>query len=266
MLGQRVVTALLLLAVLAAVLLSGSRWAFLITVIVVCAFAVREWLALTITPRGWKLLLIGLLIFNVAFLLTREFDTKQQLLKIDEVAFGSALWILIAFTFLRSSVVLRNTPWLACLYGLVLIKGFGYGLIALHARSLTLLLLVISIPIIADTAAYFVGRRFGKRKLAPQVSPGKTVEGAIGGLAAVTLTHGAWVIHAGWHWWWILIFVFLAMMSIVGDLFESLLKRQAGVKDSSNLLPGHGGMLDRIDAQLPVVPLAALAFSTLPLM
>jgi len=122
---------------------------------------------------------------------------------------------------------------------------------------------------IADTAAYFSGRAFGRRKLAPQVSPGKTWEGVYGGLAAVGLYALALVPLAAEGGFkgvvaplsvivWIALALALAALSVVGDLCESLLKRQAGVKDSGRLLPGHGGVLDRIDALLAAMPAAAL--------
>jgi phosphatidate cytidylyltransferase len=121
----------------------------------------------------------------------------------------------------------------------------------------------------ADIAAYFVGRQFGRHKLAPDVSPGKTREGAFGGILAATI----WLVATA-IWWpgsygalvlaqWgpaglVLAGILLSAWSILGDLFESLLKRRAGVKDSSQLLPGHGGVYDRIDAVLPVAPAAIL--------
>lgn len=119
------------------------------------------------------------------------------------------------------------------------------------------LLFVILAVAVSDTAQFVVGSWLGKHRLAPAVSPKKSVEGALGGLAAsaaVTLAFGhvAWP-HAG-PGWLIGIGVILAGLGITGDLFESLLKRSAGVKDSSNLIPGHGGILDRIDALLLVVP------------
>ena len=124
----------------------------------------------------------------------------------------------------------------------------------------------------ADIAAYFTGRAFGKRKLAPAVSPGKTWEGAVGGVVAAAIWTTATVAVPGSFGdilarQWSLPVVFLlacllAAISVVGDLFESLLKRRAGVKDSSRLLPGHGGVYDRIDALLPVAPVAILLTGT----
>jgi phosphatidate cytidylyltransferase len=123
---------------------------------------------------------------------------------------------------------------------------------------------------IADIAAYFFGRNFGRRKLAPNVSPGKTWEGFYGALAATAVYAGAWIgLFYGatpaavrdlpWSpLWMIVLLEGLAVLSVLGDLFESAMKRQAGLKDSSSLLPGHGGVLDRIDALTPVLPVAAL--------
>ncbi len=117
---------------------------------------------------------------------------------------------------------------------------------------------------VSDTAAYFIGRRFGKRKLAPSISPGKTWEGVAGALAAVGLYALAWASLGGpmnaAPAWILPVLLGLAVAGMIGDLFESLIKRQAGVKDSGKLLPGHGGILDRIDAPLAMLPLAVLAF------
>ena len=134
----------------------------------------------------------------------------------------------------------------------------------------TLLLSVLVLVWIADTAAYVFGRAFGKRKLAPHISPGKTWAGVVGALIAVIalalLANRFWPasdllsnrLVARYGFGAAALLAALVVVSIVGDLFESLLKRQAGVKDSSHLLPGHGGVYDRIDALLPVLPLAAL--------
>ncbi|MEA3193889.1 MAG: phosphatidate cytidylyltransferase [Betaproteobacteria bacterium] len=121
-------------------------------------------------------------------------------------------------------------------------------------------LLVLLLVWIADTAAYFVGRAWGRRKLAPAISPGKTWEGAIGGAAGVlvyAIILGTFI--EGLFWVpYLLAAALLAVLSIVGDLFESAIKRQAAVKDSGTLLPGHGGVLDRIDSATAVLPVAAL--------
>jgi phosphatidate cytidylyltransferase len=113
----------------------------------------------------------------------------------------------------------------------------------------------------ADIGAYFSGRRFGKRKLAPQVSPGKSWEGVFGGLLTTLLICVGVGIYREWSFFSMLLGMFgtvaVVMISVVGDLTESMFKRQSGVKDSSNLLPGHGGVLDRIDSLTAAIPVFA---------
>jgi phosphatidate cytidylyltransferase len=143
------------------------------------------------------------------------------------------------------------------------------------------LLSVLVLVWVADIAAYFAGRslggRFIQRKLAPGISPGKSWEGALGGMLGVVIVAFAWrwldtvwmvqvpsfYSHLGVKgvWFLLIAMIFMVVMSVVGDLFESLVKRSAGVKDSSGLLPGHGGVLDRIDALLPAMPLAMMLYA-----
>lgn len=143
----------------------------------------------------------------------------------------------------------------------------------LRAKSPVLLLAILAIVWISDTVAYFSGKQFGRNKLAPSISPGKTWEGVWGALIAVAVYAAVW---ANWPAGlklnvqglsaaisdviMILFIVTLAVAGIIGDLFESQMKRHAGLKDSGIILPGHGGVLDRIDALQPVLPIAALAF------
>ena len=131
-------------------------------------------------------------------------------------------------------------------------------LVAIHARAgWKVTLLLLATVVVSDTAQYYAGRAFGRRKLAPVISPKKTVEGAIGGLvagAAITPLLYRLVDPGAPVWLIALLGLLIAIIGIVGDLFESLLKRAAGIKDSSNLIPGHGGILDRIDALLFVFP------------
>jgi phosphatidate cytidylyltransferase len=173
------------------------------------------------------------------------------------------------------------TPWIAlswptgshnalALVGWIVLIAAWLALVELQARSPWLVLAAMGFVWIADTAAYFAGRAFGRHKLAPQVSPGKTWEGVIGALVAVAIYALAlepFAVRAGFHGpidaatiaLWIVFAAALAAVSVVGDLFESMLKRRAGVKDSGHLLPGHGGVLDRTDALLAAMPPAALA-------
>jgi phosphatidate cytidylyltransferase len=148
------------------------------------------------------------------------------------------------------------------------LSGFVYALLPalallwvrerdLHAPLLLLWVFVVTWS--TDIGAYFVGRTFGRRKLAPAISPGKTVEGLWGGVAIATLLAGAWVLAFGLPRPLLVLAPLFALAAQGGDLFESWMKRRAGVKDSGGLLPGHGGVLDRLDGLVPVAVLTALA-------
>jgi phosphatidate cytidylyltransferase len=124
---------------------------------------------------------------------------------------------------------------------------------------LNLLLWVFIVTWATDIGAYVIGRTFGRRKLAPSISPGKTVEGLCGGVAAATVLGAAWVLFRDLNYALIVLAPIFAAAAQGGDLFESWMKRRAGVKDSGTWLPGHGGVLDRLDGLVPVAVLTALA-------
>lgn len=128
-----------------------------------------------------------------------------------------------------------------------------------NEQGLALLLWVFLVTWSTDIGAYFAGRRFGRRKLAPSISPGKTVEGLYGGMAAATLIAGAWALARGLGYALLPLAPIFALAAQGGDLFESGMKRRAGVKDSGAWLPGHGGILDRVDGLVPVAALTAAA-------
>jgi phosphatidate cytidylyltransferase len=165
-------------------------------------------------------------------------------------------WIVAVPLWLARGVSVQARPALVA-SGFMVIVPPALALALLPAREVLAVLVLVWI---ADTAAYFVGRAWGRRKLAPAISPGKTWEGAAGGLVgalAYAIILGAFTDRVAWAPWLAAAAV-LAAVSIVGDLFESAAKRQAGVKDSGALLPGHGGILDRIDSATATLPLAAL--------
>jgi len=148
------------------------------------------------------------------------------------------------------------------------VGGFVYALLPAlallwirerDAHGLILLIWVFIVTWSTDIGAYFAGRRFGKRKLAPTISPNKTVEGLYGGIAAATLLGGAWTLSTGLGIGLLALAPVLAIAAQAGDLFESGMKRRAGVKDSGAWLPGHGGVLDRLDGLVPVAVLTAAA-------
>jgi phosphatidate cytidylyltransferase len=146
------------------------------------------------------------------------------------------------------------------------LSGFFYALLPALAllwirerAGLNLLIWAFVVTWATDIGAYFAGRTFGKRKLAPSISPNKTVEGLLGGIAAATIFGGAWVLATGLGVALLALAPVLAIAAQGGDLFESRMKRRAGVKDSGNWLPGHGGALDRLDGLVPVAVLTAAA-------
>ena len=184
---------------------------------------------------------------------------------------GALFWLLLAPLWLweRPSFATPAMPLFAG--ALALVPAFVAS-VDLRAASPSLLLAIMALVWISDSFAYFTGIRFGRHKLATAISPGKTWEGLYGALAAVGIYAVGWIMFAGQSqpvafkraalgpMWFVIVIMFLALTGVVGDLLESQMKRQAGVKDSGTVLPGHGGVLDRIDALLPVLPLAALVF------
>lgn len=184
---------------------------------------------------------------------------------------ASVFWVAVVPLWLWRSWLPRSR-WATALTGLVVLVPTWLALVELRALGPALLLLVMSVAWVSDIAAYFAGRRFGRRKLAPSISPGKTWEGAGGAVLAVSAYAALWSL--AWEAYFppalrsaafgaiaMLLFLWLlTAVGIYGDLFESALKRRAGVKDSGVLLPGHGGVLDRIDALTAVLPVAALVY------
>ena len=172
-------------------------------------------------------------------------------------AFAAAafFWIVVAPLWMWRGVRPEQAGWVGAAGFAVLVPA-GLAMAALEPLQV---LLVLALVWIADTAAYFVGRAWGRRKLAPAISPGKSWEGALGGLigAALYAIIVALFTERGASIALVATALLLGMASIVGDLFESAAKRQAGVKDSGTLLPGHGGILDRIDSATATLPLAA---------
>lgn len=270
MLIQRVTTALVLLLVLFAAVLFAKPWGLVILTLLFVGVGIGEWLTLLGLSRRAAILVA---IVVVAFLWFSNLQLAVHptwlvgLLGLDALIWaGLALWLIFTGNFPLG----RRTKlgWIAC--AIVLPSICALALLAAYRVGLVFMLSILALVWVADIAAYFFGRAFGRHKLAPSISPGKTVEGALGGLLTVwivgLLAMGApfsdsFFGRLGRAWplpGLILALAFLVGLSIVGDLLESCLKRQVGAKDSGRLLPGHGGVLDRIDALLPVIPVALL--------
>jgi phosphatidate cytidylyltransferase len=269
MLRTRVITAVILVVCfLSALFFVSARWWSLLTLAAILA-AAHEW------SRLW------------AFDSAEEFGYLTGTAGIGcmilfvfppHAASAPSYWLATAFWLVVSPLWLLNewkpvSKWLAAVLGWTILLPVWLALIDLRALGPLWLLATMVLVWVADIAAYFAGHALGHHKLAPAISPGKTWEGAAGGLLAVLLYAAV----AIWAWQsatgesesmnamqWILLLALaftLGIMSIVGDLYESAVKRRAGVKDSGTLFPGHGGILDRADALLPVLPLAALIFT-----
>lgn len=331
MLGQRVITAVVLLVVLAAVLAAPGPLPLAILLALFGIAGLFEWWRLTLArpahdapqgdvavasrqngliavltqgDTGWRLVLRAFSSLFAVWLVVRlllDYAVLGNALRdlfggsdSSGMGFGSSGWVFALQVLFGRLWVWSLLGWLIVVgylfaartdkspfsllltaFGLVAVPAACTALLAAHARGVVYLLSLLAIIWVADIGAYFVGRKLGGRKLAPRISPGKTLSGALGGMVAAIIwvwvsslmgtmgplgysTFGADLV-AGWTLPGALaLAALLAWLSVAGDLFESLLKRRAGRKDSSNLLPGHGGVFDRIDAVLPVVPLAML--------
>jgi phosphatidate cytidylyltransferase len=271
MLKTRIITAVVLLAVLLPVLFLNNFTAFAVVVTAFFGAAIWEGFRLFNPNSARALVIAGFWTLAFAY----SFFIAGQGATVFWFAISVLLWLLRFVPSLKLGLPpldgMANTV-LSMTYALAIVGCFA-AIIALFQHSPVYLLSVMALVWIADIGAYFSGKAFGKHKLAPSISPGKSWEGAIGGgiavlvLSALTILFGgaaladtfAARIHARLGWAGTLaILALIVAASVVGDLFESQLKRRAGVKDSSQLLPGHGGVLDRIDALIPVLPLAAL--------
>jgi phosphatidate cytidylyltransferase len=278
MLQQRIITALTLLAILLPALFAAqSEWFMAVALILLCLGA-WEWGQLNGYSKksSWLIALDCLVLCAVAWKAGLPYRSTPLLW----VVAGSA-WVLVGGLLLRQGVTgwPQIHRWMRMVGGVLVLVSAWLAVAQARVIGINFLLSVLVLVWVADIAAYFAGRAFGKRKLAPAISPGKSWEGVWGGMLGVLLLACAWVWADGYsqapvaslytrlaaHGWPLLLIavLFMSAMSVVGDLVESLVKRSAGAKDSSNLLPGHGGVLDRVDALLPALPLAMMLVSLL---
>lgn len=280
MLKQRVITAVVLLVVLLGTLLAPSPWPLVLLFTLAAACALWEWLRLTWPGKSsqFPMVLAVAVAAGLLLLANQWLSPEPQLWAVNLqsvlnrwlLPLVALLWIIVATSMVFRGQATERTRggWLS-LFGIAAVIAVWAALVQLFLQyGAWFLVSLLALIWFADIAAYFTGKALGKHKLAPKVSPGKTWEGAAGGVIAAAIwvmasaywpgSFGA-VLSQNWPAWAVLVLaVFLAALSIVGDLFESLLKRRAQVKDSSQLLPGHGGVYDRIDALLPVAPIALL--------
>lgn len=256
MLKQRVLTAIAALIVVAIALFVLPQWATRVIISALMLLAAWEWSGLlriaSPLQRSAYVALIGGLMAALVLILPEAVPAKR--------VFGIAMaWWVIAFAWLFFHPKAISTA-LAATCGALVIVPAWFSVDWLYRFSNLSLLTVLLIVVVADSGAYFAGKFFGRVKLAPAISPGKTWEGVIGGLFAVVIAGIAVALNTGQSARVLLpLFVVVAIFSIVGDLTVSVFKRNAGVKDSGKLFPGHGGVLDRIDSISAAAPAFALA-------
>ncbi len=272
MLNQRMITGLVLAPIgIAAVLFlpTAALAAFTSTTVLV---ALWEWTRMSgFTSRPLRAAIVTL----VALALVGLWVLREHVVIWCLIAAGGVFW-LVAFMWLRNfsfgAAPTRENAAIKLAAGILATVPAWVALTKMHGDPHSgpgWALLAMMLVSVADTAAYFTGRRFGKAKLCPQISPNKTIAGVYGALAsgAILSAIGGWLLHLRGLAWLALIGLALVTViaSIIGDLFESLIKRQAGVKDSGTLFPGHGGMFDRLDGMFAALPVFALGKALLDL-
>lgn len=258
MLTARLATAVVLLAFSISALwwLPNAWWTGLL--LPVLAAASWEWGALAGFTRKARLTFSAIVLAS-ALLLWLRGEGRHTL---DALVYGMscAFWVLLAPAWLALRWRVR-APLVLGIAGWIVLLPAWLALARLQAQPSQLLTL-LGVVWVADTAAYLTGSAWGRHALAPAISPGKTWEGVAGAAAAVAVYYGLLSgVTPEWPWWenasGAVLFAGVALLSMVGDLFESWIKRQAGVKDSGTLLPGHGGILDRVDSMTSSMPFAA---------
>lgn len=276
MLKQRFITALILapLALLGIFFLPPTALAAAIAIVYV--MAAHEWSRLISEDRQRRIVITialgGLLLMSFAWLPVSETHLAPHVLWL--FVFAGAWWLGalgLVLSYPKSAAAWRSSALAKFAFGVITLLPFFWALILLRGlwpdkptSGAAVVIYVMALVWAADSGAYFAGKRFGKNKLAPSVSPGKTIEGLFGGILAATLVIVAVIIwgHMGsmkaTH---LLIASYLTVFSsALGDLLESMLKREAGIKDSGRLLPGHGGVLDRIDSLTAALPVFTLCY------
>lgn len=269
MLKTRVITALVLLALLlpSLFLLPQAYWAILVAAFV--GVAAWEWggllrwseISRRVLGGVTALICIALALLDPAAIGAGTLFEPAALWVLVFYGSATAFWCLVMPFWLKKKWSL-NGGLLGLAVGAVVLLPTWLAMVQLRTLGPAVLLSIFAVVWMADIAAYFSGKAFGKHKLAPTISPGKTWEGAIGaGFGVVIyglLIRLAFQLDAPSLPLWVAILLAVTAVSIIGDLYESLLKRKAGIKDSSNVLPGHGGVLDRIDSLTSTLPVVAL--------
>lgn len=266
MLRTRVITAIALLVFFLAALFLLPAFGWMALVVAMVMQGAREWAHLAqfsgnAAKAYWWLTLAAMA--GIVWFDANHAFAQHAMLHLPIYAASLLLWLFVVPLWLGMGWRTRQ-PLMLALIGWAVLIPTGLAMLDLRENSPWLLLAIMALVWVADSAAYFTGRKFGKTRLAPSISPGKTWEGVIGALLGVSAYMLLmWNFSSAAHQFMLLPNLLLASwcwvgLAVIGDLFESAIKRQAGVKDSGILLPGHGGLLDRIDALTSTLPMAAL--------
>lgn len=275
---QRIITALLLAPVVIAGIFFLPLAGFILALAVVTLLGFWEWTQFVSHSSRYLALLPGIVIGAVSYLfIVPHLSVLSELQPIHYgvLMIGTLWWLIssgLAITYPRSRAYWENSNTIRHLFGLLTLLPFFWSVIFLRAEHIgqdhyhgaRLVLFVCLIVWAADSGAYFSGKSFGKHKMAPAVSPNKTIEGLVGGILAALLV--GWFF-AGWFsipfsstWVMLLTILLTVVISVLGDLVESMFKRVSGIKDSSKIIPGHGGVLDRIDSLTAAFPVFAFLY------
>ena len=260
MLKQRVITAIILASVIISAVIFLPTQMFAILLAVIICVAAWEWAACAgFNAMPQKIVYVSLILLCLIACLI--FLQKQWILLI--IACGLIWWLIAMFLVTRYQMnknINLTSSTIKAMIGVIILVPAWLSLILIHLKTSggSLMIFLFFLIWLADSAAYFSGRRFGSKKLASNVSPGKSWEGVYGALLVSLLFGASYAFFTDMKFMvavnFILLALFTASFSILGDLVESMFKRMAGVKDSSNILPGHGGVLDRIDSLTSAAP------------
>jgi len=275
-LRERVITALVLVVVVSTILFLSGPLAFSGFIAAVSLVAAWEWSNLSgFQQRLSQALYIAAVALGlvasavyIGILDSSGFNEQPDRERVQSFVGGACLWWCLALLWVQSypaSGNLWGARWIRAIMGLVVILPTWVAMSYLKwlPGGSGWIVLIVALVAAADVGAYFSGRRWGKKKLAPNVSPGKSWAGFFGGSAAVALLAIVVSFFFDWSFMQQLAFLVVALItsvaSVLGDLLESMVKRHRGIKDSSQLLPGHGGVLDRIDSLTAAAPVFTLA-------
>ncbi|OIN83587.1 phosphatidate cytidylyltransferase [Francisella sp. TX07-6608] len=252
---ERIVTGIVLVAVVFGFLFFASDYLFGVGVFLVTLVSAYEWLKLAKIDQ--QSIFKNLIIFTIVVFVVAQFFIYLQY--IFPIFWLYAIYKLASYERQKIDTIATNEM---LVMGIFTISPFAASLYILHTNGVAWIFMFILVIAAADSGAYFTGKAIGKRKMLPRLSPNKTIEGLLGGLICAVIVAVIFLVYMnlsfGQYIYMVIVSALIALLSVVGDVFESMMKRIAGVKDSGNILPGHGGVLDRLDGYMPTLPIFVL--------